>query len=196
MFIPQSPLPVLSQFALKSEVPVPAGEIPLTEAPGGDPGVEGMAVSGARHRHPRLTSATAIHTLDGNGKLYVAFTRTFTQPPSITVFRLTTNQLQLAAGATEPTSTQVTAVAKERPVDFQGTLVQNAEGLYIGIIVTGQRQALLPSLSQLTGITLLSALLTGVNTISSTLTGFDVFGAPASGVKFTLIAVANSAPAA
>lgn len=154
-------------------MPRPATFTPRPETTAGAAGADMSEFSPGLHQHPRLTSATGPHTLDATGRASIIFTRTFDKPPVLTLQRVTD------------------AATKERPVDFQVTYARSG-ALYVGAAVIGQRSQLLPALSPLSGITLLTQLVTGVNGIVSALTGFDVFGASASGVKFTCLAVQSS----
>lgn len=166
--------------AVIEAMPVVASDTPLPEAIGGDPGAERHKVSGADHRHPRLTSTTGntdavptSHVIGGNGTVLIRFTRKFDTPPG-TVF---TEVPPIAAGA-----------MSEFPVTFRVDAWTVESGKIVGCRVRAWRGRALPVMNALTGI----LNLTGVNGIITALTGFNPFAAPATGTAFTCIAVARS----
>ncbi|WP_341896456.1 hypothetical protein [Sphingobium sp. YR657] len=167
--------------ALAATVPVIADEIPQPETTGGQAGLEGMKVPGARHQHPRLTSTTgnpASHIIGATGLATVAFTQAFDAFPG-TVF----TEVPPPTGVmpAQPANFRVESWIRE-------TMTPAPSGKYVGCVVRAWRGRNLPVISLLTG--LLSLL--GVNTIITALTGFDPFGAPATGTTFTCVAVKRS----
>ena len=126
----------------------------------------------ADHQHPRLT-ATARGTLDANGTASVTFTQVFDAEPAVTV---------LSVGAR--------AAGKSIP-DFDVTLVQDANGKYVGCTVYARRTRVLPQQTQLNVLAVLSGVITGVNTLAAALSGYDATE-PAAGAGFSLIAVKTS----
>ncbi len=170
-----------SVMALALAMPVIATDTPLTEKTGGDPGVEGMKVPGAKHRHPRLTSTTGnlpapaqqTHVIGADGRATIRFTRTFDLPPG--------------PNFTEVPPIPATAMS-DYPAIFRVEAWTVESGVIVGCTVRCWRSRPLPVLNLLTGLLSLA----GVNGIVIALTGFNVFGASAAGTSFTCIAVARS----
>jgi hypothetical protein len=162
-------------------MPVPAGDVPMSETNGGAPGIEGVKVSGAGHRHPRLTSTTgnpATHVISANGTATVSFTQAFDAFPGM-VF--TEVPPPTGAMSAQPASFRVESWVHE-------VMSPTPSGKYVGCVVRAWRGRALPVINVLTGLLSLA----GVNGIITALTGFDPFGAPASGTTFTCTAVKRS----
>lgn len=170
-----------SVVALALAMPIITPDTPLTEKTGGDPGVDGMKVPGAKHRHPHLTSTTGnlpapaqpTHVIGADGRATIHFTRTFDLPPG--------------PNFTEVPPIPATAMS-DYPAIFRVEAWTVENGVIVGCTVRCWRSRPLPVLNALTGV----LTLTGVNAIVAALTGFNIFAASAAGTSFTAIMVARS----
>lgn len=160
--------------ALAAKVPAPAVATPLAEKVGASTGTEKARYALEDHQHPRLTSTTYA-TLGPNGQATVAFSRTFVNKPGLNL-------------------TETDATANTQPLVMRGlSWVRDANGLYIGVVIQGQRARMMPTINPLSGtLTLLSAVLTGVNAVFAQLTNYNIFGGDASGATVSVIAIARS----
>jgi len=167
--------------ALARTIPVPADDVPMPETVSGAPGIEGVKVSGAGHRHPRLTSTTgnpATHIIASTGLATVVFTQSFDAFPGVVFTEVP-----------PPTGTMPGQPAYFRVESWiRETMSPTPSGKYVGCVVRSWRGRNLPVMGVLTGI----VSLVGVNSIITALTGFDPFGAPATGTTFTCTAVKRS----
>lgn len=162
-------------------IPVPADDVPMPETNGGAPGIEGVKVSGAGHRHPRMNSATGnptTHIIKANGLATITFTQPFDAFPGIVFTEVPPPTGTMPA---QPATFRVESWVRE-------TMEPAPAGKYIGCVVRGWRSRALPVMNVLTG--LLS--LMGVNSIINALTGFDPFAAAVAGTTFTCTASKRS----
>lgn len=174
--------------ALAQTIPVPADDVPQPEMTGGAAGVEGRKVSGAGHRHPRLTSTTGnttakptSHVIGSDGTVAISFTRTFDVFPG-TVFTEVPPQ--------PPTNGQP-IVMPALPAQFRvESWVRDAQGKYTGCVVRAWRGQNLPTMGLVSG--LLAAVITGINGVIGSLTGYNVYAGNVAGTAFTCIAVQRS----
>lgn len=142
---------------------------PVAEAKTATAGQMPMASRGD-HTHPRLTSAANV-TLDANGYATITFTRTFASEPVLVFGSLGTG--------TGPVP------------DFRGELIQTGN-VYTGVIVYGQRNRALPSITPVnTGLLVIGTLITGLNTIFASISGFAPFEA-AAGARVSVTAIQAS----
>lgn len=165
------------QLASKADlaaIPQPATATPRSEMTGGKTGDVAARYAREDHQHPRLTSTTYA-TLASNGQATVTFSRTFVNKPGLNM-------------------SETDAVAGSQPLVLRGlSWVQDANGLYTGVVVQGSRAQLLPALSPLsTVLTLVSGVVTGVNTALTLLTNYNIFAGSAAGATVSVIAVARS----
>lgn len=131
--------------ALAATVPVIANEIPQPETTGGQAGLEGMKVPGARHQHPRLTSTTgnpATHIIAASGLATVAFTQAFDVFPG-TVF--TEVPPPTGVMSAQPAQFRVASWIRE-------TMAPTPSGKYTGCVVRAWRGRTLPVINLLTGL--------------------------------------------
>lgn len=156
-----------------SAMPQPANASPMPEKTGGATGGAQTRYALEDHQHPRLTSTTYA-TLATDGTATVAFTRTFVSKPGLNM-------------------TETDAAGKQPLVCSVQSWVQDANGVYTGCVIKGQRAQMLPTINPLSGVlTLLTAVVTGVNGIVSLLTNYNVFGGTVTGASVSVIAVARS----
>lgn len=126
------------------------------------------------HQHPRLTSTTYA-TLAANGQATVPFSRTFVNKPGLNL-------------------TETDAASGSQPLVLRGlTWVTDANGLYTGVVISGARAQMLPTIAPLSGtLTLVTGVVSAVNTQMSQLTNYNIFGGSAAGATVSVIAVARS----
>lgn len=157
-----------------SAIPQPATSTPRSEMTGGAVGTLPTRYAREDHQHPRLTSTTYA-TLGSNSQAVVAFSRSFLNKPGINL-------------------TETDAAAGTQPLVLRGLgWVQDANGLYTGVMVQGSRAQILPALTPLsTLLTLVSGVVSGVNALVTMLTNYNVFGGSAAGATISVIAVARS----
>jgi hypothetical protein len=165
------------QIASKADlaaIPQPATTTPRSEMTGGYTGAVSARYAREDHQHPRQTSTTYA-TLASNGQATVSFSRTFVNKPGLNL-------------------SETDAVIGSQPLVLRGLgWVQDANGLYTGVVVQGSRAQLLPALAPLsTLLTLLSGVVSGVNTALTMLTNYNIFGGSAAGATVSVIAVARS----
>ena len=159
---------------LQAMVPQASTSTPPSESVSGTPGTNIARFAQEGHQHPRLTSTTYA-TLDNSGQALVTFTRSFVNKPGLNL-------------------TETDATAGGQPLVMRAISWQrDANGLYTGVTIEGQRARMLPTLSALSGtLTLLTQVVTGVNNLVTALTNFNIFAGPAVGAVVSVIAVARS----
>lgn len=167
--------------ALAATVPVIANEVPQPETTGGQAGLEGMKVPGARHQHPRLTSTTKAAIVTGS-TVQVAFTRAFSQPPGITCTEIPPDTGVMSAN---PATFRVESWVRE-------VMTPTPSGAYTGCVIKVWRSRPLPTMTPLSLTAILTAVVTGVNAVIAALTNYDIFGASAVGTTFSCIAIQRS----
>ncbi|KQN09818.1 hypothetical protein ASE85_02465 [Sphingobium sp. Leaf26] len=167
--------------ALAATVPTIADEIPQPEVTGGQAGLEGMKVPGARHQHPRLTSTTKA-TITAGSTVQVAFTRTFVNKPGITC---TEEPPDTGTMSSNPATFRVESWVRE-------VMTPTPSGAYTGCVIKVWRSRPLPTMTPLSLAALLTAVVTGVNALIAALTNYDIFGANAVGTTFSCIAIQRS----
>jgi len=161
-------------------MPVIANEIPQPEVTGGQAGIEGMKVPGAKHQHPRLSSTTT-GSIAANGLATVTFTRTFTAAPGMVITEIP---------GTAPPQTMPATFKVESWV--RDVMTPTPSGAYTGAVIRAWRSQVLPTQTTLSLVSLLSGVITGVNTLIASLTGFNIFGASVTGTAFSCIAIQRS----
>ncbi|MEO7468534.1 MAG: hypothetical protein ABIV36_16080 [Sphingobium limneticum] len=167
--------------ALAATVPVIANEVPQPETTGGQAGLEGMKVLGAKHQHPRLTSTTKA-TIAAGSTVQIAFTRTFVNSPGITCTEVPPDTGIMSAN---PATFRVESWVRE-------VMAPTPSGAYTGCVIKVWRSRPLPTMAPLSLTAILTAVVTGVNALIAALTNYDIFGASAVGTTFSCIAVQRS----
>lgn len=158
---------------LRADMPKPASASPKPEKTGAAIGDLTARYALEDHQHPRLTSTTYA-ALAADGTDTVMFTRSFVNKPGVTM-------------------TETDVAGKQPLICSVQSWVQDAQGVYIGCVIKGQRAQMLPTINPLSGtLALLTAVVSGVNGIVSQLTGYNVFGGQVAGASVSVIAVARS----
>lgn len=158
-----------------SAIPQPATAKPRSEMTGGALGEVPTRYALEDHQHPRLTSTTYV-TLGSNQQATATFSRSFVNKPGLNM-------------------TEVDAVASSQPLVLRGMAwVQDANGLYIGVTISGSRAQILPTIAPVSSsLIAIATTIAAVNTnVVTPLAKFDVFGGNAAGATVSVIAVARS----
>lgn len=159
---------------LQAQIPKPASTPPLSEKTGAATGSQTAKFALEDHQHPRLTSTTYA-ILDSSGQATITFSRTFVNKPGLNL-------------------TETDATSASQPLVLRGlSWVRDANNLYTGVTIQGQRAQMLPTINPLSGtIALLTGVISGVNAVFAQLTGYNIFGGSAAGATVSCIAVARS----
>lgn len=160
------------QALIDSTMPKPATTTPAAEALGGNAGTNPSKFAQEGHQHPRLTS-TKYATLSADGTVTHSFSRTFVNKPGINI-------------------TETDAAGNQPLVCVVQSWVQDGNGAYTGCVIKGYRSTILPMLSPVSTLAILSGVITGVNAINTALSAFNLFGGSAAGATVSVIAIARS----